>query len=536
MDVTDCIVVGSGCSGAMAAQTLAEAGKTVAIVDAGITDPGDHERIIPDSDFLSLRKSDGEQHRYLLGEAQDISVKAVGTGGQITPPRRYMVAQTDRYLPVQSATFSPLESLAYGGLGVGWGLGCQEFSDAELRAANLDAEVMRSSYDTVAGRIGISATEDDAAAYTIGGLSNYQPSVRIDRNGKRITRAYQSHKAWFQKRGFVMGRSPLALLTRDMPGRKAYRYRDLDFYSDKDKSAWRPWITVDALRERGNVTYLGNQLALRFVENEDHVILHCLDIVTNQERVLRCRRLILATGALGSARIVLRSLGDRDSRLPLLANPYSYVVCLQPAMVGKGAEEGKFGLGQFLLFLDERGDNMGAGMAAIYTYQSMMLFRIVREPPLSFADSRILLQYLQSGLVIMGINQPDRPGAGKFLQLIPDASHPTGDALRIEYILEASAESERRRRERAFVRAGRKLGFHAIRRINPGAGSSIHYAGTVPFDSSGKPLTQHASGRLSGTRDVFVADSSGFTFLPAKGLTFTIMANAHRVALEALRA
>ena len=37
-------------------------------------------------------------------------------------------------------------------------------------------------------------------------------------------------------------------------------------------------------------------------------------------------------------------------------------------------------------------------------------------------------------------------------------------------------------------------------------------------------------GTLHGTREVFVADGSAFRYLPAKGLTFTLMANADRVA------
>jgi hypothetical protein len=40
---------------------------------------------------------------------------------------------------------------------------------------------------------------------------------------------------------------------------------------------------------------------------------------------------------------------------------------------------------------------------------------------------------------------------------------------------------------------------------------------------------------LGGTKNVFVADGSGFKYLPAKGLTLTLMANAHLVALNSLK-
>jgi len=43
----------------------------------------------------------------------------------------------------------------------------------------------------------------------------------------------------------------------------------------------------------------------------------------------------------------------------------------------------------------------------------------------------------------------------------------------------------------------------------------------------------NGKGQLLEDSRVFVADASTWTFLPAKGLTFTIMANARRVASQA---
>jgi choline dehydrogenase-like flavoprotein len=47
--------------------------------------------------------------------------------------------------------------------------------------------------------------------------------------------------------------------------------------------------------------------------------------------------------------------------------------------------------------------------------------------------------------------------------------------------------------------------------------------------ADGGELTCNAECRLRATRAVYVADGSPFPYLPAKGLTFTIMANANRV-------
>ena len=67
---------------------------------------------------------------------------------------------------------------------------------------------------------------------------------------------------------------------------------------------------------------------------------------------------------------------------------------------------------------------------------------------------------------------------------------------------------------------------------NP-AGASIHYGGTLPFAENGSNGSTHPKGRLNGFKQVFIADGSGFQFLSGKGLTLTLMANAHNVAKHA---
>lgn len=246
----DYLVVGSGCSAAMAAQTLVEGGAHVTMVDVGVDNPHYHTQV-PQKDYISIRRTETDQHRYLIGQnAEGVVWGDIGKGAQITPPRQHMVDKVGEYLPLKSTTFSPLESLGYGGLGIGWGLQCWEFSDADIKAAGLDASRMRQAYETVAQRIGISATKDEASPYTMVDLKTYQPSPTMDRNHKRIYQKYLAHKPYFKKKGFVLGRTPLALLTKDMGSRKKYRYRDMDFYTDNDQSAWRPWITVNQLKKK----------------------------------------------------------------------------------------------------------------------------------------------------------------------------------------------------------------------------------------------------------------------------------------------
>jgi hypothetical protein len=60
--------------------------------------------------------------------------------------------------------------------------------------------------------------------------------------------------------------------------------------------------------------------------------------------------------------------------------------------------------------------------------------------------------------------------------------------------------------------------------------SNSHYASTLPYGGSRVPVAK--SGEVAP--GVFLCDSAVFPDLPAVSLTFTIMANAHRIATQSL--
>jgi hypothetical protein len=139
---------------------------------------------------------------------------------------------------------------------------------------------------------------------------------------------------------------------------------------------------------------------------------------------------------------------------------------------------------------------------------------------LNFRDGRILMQYLLPGLTIAGIHHPEVASEDKCVELVPDATSPTGDRLKVHYLRSALELAKVRQCEKAFKWALRKLHCYPIKTVNPGNGASIHYAGTLPFNREQKAFSLSSHGRLHGTQHVFVADGSGFRYVPAKGLTF----------------
>ena len=531
----DYIVVGSGPSGAMAAQTLVEAGTDVAMLDVGFSDSF-YQNKIPDQNFVSLRKEDTEQHVYFLGEQfEGIPLGKIKTGPQLTPPRKFVIEGVEKWLPTISNSFEPMQSLAYGGLGSAWGLACFAFSGPELREMGLDETKMIRAYQTIADRIGISGERDDGLSYCTRELNNIQPPTKLDSSAKRIYSNYKKNAPSLNKKGIFLGRTALALLTKNLDKRKATQYNDMDFWTNHGQSAYRPNITINELKEKNNFTYYRNCLVVKFSETANRVEVTVKRVDTGQEEIFLCKKLILAASTLGTARVAIRSFDYKIDKLPILCNNYCYFPCLHLGMLGKKTDERKISYSQLTLFYDKNKSGLDVATVMLYTYHSLLSFRLAKELPFGFADNAKILSQIYPSLIIAGLHHPEESSPNKYIKLVKDSSSPTGDKLLVEYKQSDEEIADDLEREKEIKKALRKLGCLPIKRVHPGYGASIHYGGTMSFSNSNDLMTISPNGQLGGTKNVFVADGSGFRYLPAKGPTFTLMANAHLVALNALR-
>ena len=532
MQEHDYIVVGSGCTGAMAAQTLVEKGVKVLMLDAG--EQNSTTSTLPDKSFTDIRKHDIDQYKYWLGENfEGINTGKTTTGAQLTPARKYVMRNADKFLPMLSDTFFPMESLSYGGLGNAWGVGCCVFSNKELAEAGLRLSDMKTAYQIISDRIGISAESDDTTPYTSGELSNIQKPAKLDGNSNSIYERYKSKRSSLNANGFYMGKPALALLTEKKEERDAVNYNELDFYTDKG-AAYRPWLTVNQLKKNPNFQYQPNAVVVSFSNEGDTVIVTYHDTANNEKKTIKCKKLLLCASTLSTARIVLRSMGDGSKRLPLLCDPYKYFTLLQPSMLGKANDEPRTAFAQLSLFHDPSHCNFDVAAASLYSYRSLMLFRTIKEVPLNFRDGRKIMQYLLPAISVLGVHHPDSISNQKYIELVKDNNTVTGDILKAEFKLSAEEQNKINKRESQYSAAMRKLGCYTVKKIDPGFGSSIHYAGCLPFSKEEQAYHLHPSGRLYGAKNVFVADGSGFRYLPAKGITLSIMAYAHLTALNAL--
>ncbi len=85
--------------------------------------------------------------------------------------------------------------------------------------------------------------------------------------------------------------------------------------------------------------------------------------------------------------------------------------------------------------------------------------------------------------------------------------------------------------KKAFMKLGCAVPLR-MAQIRP-MGASVHYAGTIPMSEKKGTFTTSGHCQSHDFNNLYFVDGTTFPFLPAKQLTFTMMANAVRVAEEA---
>jgi hypothetical protein len=365
-------------------------------------------------------------------------------------------------------------------------------------------------------------------------LKAYLPPLALDSNAERIHSRYQQRRHVFHRHRVYLGYSTMAVLTVSRDGRAANPYHNMDFWCNKGRSVYRPHWTFEELRRWKGFSYRRPYLVEAFTEEPGgRVSVRTRSLGTGRQEIFVARRLILAAGALGTARIALRALQQYDVPIPITCNPHSYVPCIHYRGLGKVSKARRHSLAQLTIIHDPTGDQEHLVQAQLYSYRSLLLFRLLGESPLPYREGVRVMRALSPRLVLCVIQHEDDQSPDKYCVL---RRKPNGEGDFLEIVYHPSADETQRRQmhEKVIVRHLRKLGCWPIKVIHAGHGSSVHYASQFPTSPEDKPLTTEPSGRLRGTRSIYIADGAALAYLPAKGLTLTLMANAARVASHVL--
>ncbi len=515
------IIIGGGAAAAHAAWPLVEAGRQVLMLDGGNLPPALMSHA-PSDTYSEMRHSDAIQWQWFLGEdLSGIPVSGQGglNAGQVSGNRAYVVRDAERELPLEACNATVIQSLAKGGLASAWGGTSSFLTKEDLTVMGMPPAEIDRHYDIITDRIGVSGQQTRAGI---------QPPALLDHHGEALLRASERKKSVMDRLGIEVSRPHAAMLTQDKNGRKAASYTDMDYWVDPGQSVYRPQQTIDELEQKDNFRYMGGMVVDRVTEQGGQVQVFTHSIHDREKRqTFSASRTIMAAGAVGSARLLLRSLGIFDRPTSFAGKPHTFVVCLHPRMAGKRGMDRRSSLCQLFIIDHLRQSGIERSCAQMYSYRSLQLFRQLGSVPLPEALS--LLALMTPMLVIADVRFPGLTGSQKTLTLIKTADG--NDRVSVSMAVNDDEYEMRRVTLKHMCKALRALGLLPVRMI-PLPEAATHYAGTIPTLSEATdtaPLSVDKNGRLHQGNNIYVADAAVFRCLTPKPHTLTIMANANRI-------
>ncbi len=512
----DVLIVGSGPSGAHAAVEAVKLNKRVALLDIGNTPNREPD---PSLSFEEIRHRVYDQTDYFLSPSLIDQEYGANLPLNMSRTRLHMVKNADTLLPLESQSLDPIQSTSYGGLGVGWGANVFTLNHSELFSMGLDPGQIRPLYQRLASEIGVCGPVNGVSTSGTP-LVNLLPPLPLDQNARIMWNHYLRKEFIFRSRGIHISPSTLAVLSENLGTRTSNPLHNTDFYFDTGQSVYRPQWTLNQLKHCENFQYIPGMVVSHFESHGNDVTVYCSNVSSSSE-AFRARRLILAAGAINSARIVLKSARQFSERLPFMCNPVYWIACIHLPQFGRPSATGVHSLSQLTGIMES--ESFGPLTSQFYSYRSLLYHRLISKMPMPTLLALPICRLTSSALVLVNLHFPSQATSETQISLHNDGR------LSLDQTSDEELSMRRRLAVRRFVRQLLHLRLFPVFVESPSLGASVHYGGTLPFDTENRPFTCGPDGGLHRFANVYVADSSPFKYLPAKGPTFTMMANAKRV-------
>ncbi len=525
MDLPE-IVVGSGPAGVSVSKALLERGHRVWMLDGGSTLEKEKAEQLVKLSALPPATWPGEASLWMR-EGTKAGVKGLLklTYGSDYPYRRMPGATT-----MTSEGVYIQYSMGKGGLSATWGTAVMPYRQSDIKDWPLTVKDLEPHYRAVLDFMpvaqGVDGLEED--------FPTFKPTepMPLGAQGKHMWERLRAHESELRKEGVKFGQSRLAINYPGHGAPGACQLCALCMYGCPYGLLYTSAQTVDELQKHPNFRYMPGYTVRRIDETDDSVAVKAV-LPDGTTETLQGGRAFLAAGVLASTAIVLRSIEAYDKPVTFRDSHYF----MMPMLSLRGAPGFERGNLQTMsqIFLEVMDDRVSPYSTHLQVYTYSDLFeQPIRKMLRTFGPLAKLFpwQAFLSRLTIIQafMHSSDSPGFTGVLER-------DGDSDRLRLIAEDRQETTNvvkklLKKLRAIRPFSGALPISAMmERGEPGRG--FHTGGTFPMAHEPSGFQSDVLGRPAGLKRVHVVDSSVLPSISGTTITYTVMANAHRIGTYA---
>ena len=389
-----------------------------------------------------------------------------------------------------------------GGNGAIWGSAISEFTEKEFGLPKVNYNELLHAYKKVSDNFSfLNAYEN---------YLNKKNPLKIVSNIKKLI----SKKS--RKKNFNINYPRLAINLTNKK-RYLYDYKTESIINDDNLGIFNTKLEIDNFKNNPNVIFKENHILNKFIFKDDIFEIEILDIRHNRKKIIKSKKITLAAGAIGSPILISRFLKE-NILTRIQHNPGFFFAFLDFNLNFMSSKE------EFVRLANAEYEINDKDFKKIFgqIYPSKILTnKILKEKYklLKFVPS-FLLNLIKKQVFLSTVYLE---GSFSSTYMKINKKNVKIFSYNYKYI------NEQTKRFKKIVNRH----FNFILPIGSTIienGSDAHYGCTIPYSSENKTFTTDEYGKVHGiNKGLTVIDGSVLKHLPAKPLTFTIMANAFRI-------
>lgn len=517
-------VVGSGPAGVACAHGLVGRGQRVTMLDAGVEMERDVQEVLAG---LSARPPEEWSAAALdrirqPTEVGDRPVPLKAAYGSLFPYR-----DSEKHLPIETHGVDATPSFATAGLSNVWGAAVLPYHARDIADWPIGVKDLAPHYSAAARLLNVSGVKDRLET-EFPMFSDGRSSLKPSRQAAAVMRDLEASAAVLDAAGWRFGYARLAVEAGVNSAGRSCVYCGLCLYGCPYGLIYNAKSTLDQLRHRDHFSYRPDVVVTRIVESSAGVRIHGRGRTTGEALVFDGERVCLAAGTFATTAILLSSLDAYDTPVRMKDSQYFLLPVLRYHGETRVRDEPLHTLSQIFVELMDPVHSPLTRHLQVYTYNDWYLGAIKRrigplfrmlKPGLDALLGRLLVVggYLHSDLSSQVSGSLRRTGATSTLVLRGEVNAATRPAV--------NGVVEELTRHRRHLRG---IPLSPLLEVC-GPGRGYHSGGSFPMRSSPTGFESDCWGRPSGFARVHAVDATVFPSIPAGPITFTIVANAHRI-------
>jgi choline dehydrogenase-like flavoprotein len=520
-------VVGSGPAGVACAHALLQRGARVRLIDGGVSLEPARVDVVSE-----MRQTTPD--RWSAATIAQLKAGTAATRGGIPLKLVYgsdfPYRECDDHLRVRYENVAVRPSLATGGLSAVWGAAMLPYVQRDTADWPFPIEQLAVHYRAAADLTGLSARTDDLEQCFPLHADN-PVALKLSQQATRLLNRLERSRDTLRTAGIHFGQARLAVQVDASKQGSGCVYCGLCMYGCPYGCIYSSDVTLRDLQKHPDFEYEADVIVTRVSETLHAARLEAYGRQDGAPASIEAARVYLAAGAIPTTQILLRSRGDYERVVWMKDSQYFLVPLAMLESGGDVEREALHTLSQLFIEIFDPAVSPHTVHLQVYSYNDLIgqAVRASLGPAAKMFDS-LARQLERRLLIVQGYLHSDHSSR---IGVTLKAGNP--DALELKASRNAETSPTIRRVMRKLFGLARHTSAVPIPPMlqMADAGRGFHTGGTFPMRQQPTDMESDTLGRPHGWQRVHVVDSTVLPSIPATTITFSVMANAHRIGWHA---